>query len=263
MSPGIAHILCAGAFAQIGDAVITALIVDVIDFAVRVLAVDMKPGEPMRAINDPADSDVAISLPVPIARFAACACAAASHPPIKKPRLRGVIEQFSQALGRQLSFQFAEHEGTPKREAPGSRSGLRAQFAISVFSRLTERYSHRFSQVVRIVMRIGERRFRKARPQTEEIRCFPRTRTTPGGRSRLRAQLSVLYFYKAYSGRRVKAKIPIGTGFCRLCLSRCLTSQLAGRIAQGGGKFRQRVISKMLGSTPAPEPLGAQSGGRS
>jgi hypothetical protein len=109
MSPGIAPILCAGAIAQIGDAVVPALVVDVIDFASRVLAVDMKPGEPMRAINSPIDFNVAISVSAPSARFAAGACAAASHPPIKTPRFRGVIEQFSEALSRQSSFQFAEH----------------------------------------------------------------------------------------------------------------------------------------------------------
>jgi hypothetical protein len=136
MSPDIAQILCAGAFAQIGDAVIPALIVDVIDFAAWVLAVDMKPGEPMRAINDPTDRDVAISLPVPVAGFAACACAAASHPPIKKPRFRGVIEQFSEALGRQLSFQFAEHRILPKEKRPAADQGSGRNSRFRDFSRV-------------------------------------------------------------------------------------------------------------------------------
>jgi hypothetical protein len=131
MSPGIAHILCAGAFAQIGDAVIPALVVDVIDLPARVLAVDMKPSEPMRAINDPTNSDVAISLPGPVARFAVRGCAAASHPPIKTPRVRGVIEQLPQALGRQLAFQFAEHEVSQKKSARADRgSGRNSPFQV-------------------------------------------------------------------------------------------------------------------------------------
>jgi hypothetical protein len=136
MSPSIAHILCAGAFAQIRDAVVPALIVDVIDFPARVLAVDIKPGEPMRAMHGPIDGDATISLPAPGARFTACACAAASHPPIKTPRVRGVIEQFSQALRRQRALQFAEHEGVVSQKKSARQPiRLRAQFAISGFSR--------------------------------------------------------------------------------------------------------------------------------
>jgi hypothetical protein len=124
MSPGIAPILCAGAIAQIGDAVISALVVDVIDFRESGARRGHEAGEPMRAINSPTDFNVAISVSAPSARFAACACAAASHPPIKKPRFRGVIEQFSQALCRQLSFQFAEHEGSlPKAKRPAADRG--------------------------------------------------------------------------------------------------------------------------------------------
>jgi hypothetical protein len=92
----VAIIFSAGAFAQIGDAVIAAIAVPVIDFFPRVRTGDMEPGEPMRTITGIIDHDFAISAPVPGARFLARACAAASHPPIKKPRFRGIIEYLSQ-----------------------------------------------------------------------------------------------------------------------------------------------------------------------
>jgi hypothetical protein len=92
----VAIIFSAGAFTQIGDAVIAAIAVPVIDFFPRVLTGDMEPSEPMRAITGIIDHDFAISAPVPGARLLARACAAASHPPIKKPRFRGVIENLPQ-----------------------------------------------------------------------------------------------------------------------------------------------------------------------
>jgi hypothetical protein len=130
----VAGIFSAGAFAQIGDAVISTLAVDVIDLFPRVLAGDMKPGEPMRTIAGFIDFDNAISASVPGARFAAYTGAAASDPPIKKPRFRGVIEQFPQPLGGQPAFQFAEHEGSlPKEERPAADQGSGRYSPFPVF----------------------------------------------------------------------------------------------------------------------------------
>ena len=244
MTPGIAPILCAGAFAQIGDAVVSALVVDVIDYSARVLAVDIKPGEPMRAINGPIDRDVAISLPAPGARFASCSCPAASDPPIKTPRVRGVIEQFSQALGRQLAFEFAEHQGTPQREAPGSRSGLRAQLAISGFSRSNGTlFAPTFSDGAN---RYANRRaaLPKSAPTNRRDPLFSahtsnarRPFTAPG------AAFSAIFL------RGLFRQISQGKNACRhrflpVVPKSVPSSLVAGRIAQGGRKFRSRVICR-------------------
>jgi hypothetical protein len=132
----VASIFSARAFAQIGDAVISTLAVDVIDFCARVLAGDMKPGEAMRAIAGLFDADYPISASVPGARFAAYTGATASHPPIKKPRLRGVVEQFPQPLGGQPAFQFVGHEGnSPKEKRPAADQGSGRNSPFLVFLR--------------------------------------------------------------------------------------------------------------------------------
>ena len=104
-APGdIASVLCVGALAQVGDTIIRRISVLVIDFSDRVLAMDIEPREPVSAVADAAYADEPIAADVQGACFRSRGHASSRFAPIKKPRFRGVIEQFSDLLRREAKL---------------------------------------------------------------------------------------------------------------------------------------------------------------
>ena len=66
-----------------------------IDLLLRMLAMDMEPSEPMGVMMDPIDYDQTIPAGMRAARFLPSGDATAVLAPIKKPRFRGIFEQFA------------------------------------------------------------------------------------------------------------------------------------------------------------------------
>jgi hypothetical protein len=89
---GIARILGMGRLAQIRDAIVRPIVISMIDLSGRVLAVDIKPREPMRVMRYPVDPDQDVPVRVLFTCLHSRGHASLRHAPIKKPRFRGVVE---------------------------------------------------------------------------------------------------------------------------------------------------------------------------
>jgi hypothetical protein len=135
-SGDIASVLRMRALAQVDDTIIRRISVYVIDFTDRVFPMNMEPREPMSAVGGSVNTDHVIAAGVQGAGFRSRGHASSRFAPIKKPRFRGVIEQFSELLRGEAELRFAQHAGDlSKRKRPsagaGSGRGLGAYCLIS------------------------------------------------------------------------------------------------------------------------------------
>jgi hypothetical protein len=89
---GVARILSMGRVAQIRDAIVRPIAISMIDLSCRVLAVDIKPREPMRVMRYPADPDQDVPVRVRVTCLHSRGHASPRYAPIKKPRFRGIVK---------------------------------------------------------------------------------------------------------------------------------------------------------------------------
>ena len=103
---GMPHVFPTPAWFQICDPIVRWISVSVIDFAGRVLAMNVEPGETMRKVPHSVELDGMISVGASSPRFVSGAPWSLPHTPSEATAGRKILEQFFQALRRQLQLVY-------------------------------------------------------------------------------------------------------------------------------------------------------------
>jgi hypothetical protein len=128
-APAVASILSVRGRAQVCDPIIGWIAVPVIDLSGRMLAMDVEPRQPVGVMNETVDSDHDVAIRSATACLGSGGCGSPRYPPMKTPRLRGVIEDFTEPLRGQAALLFTEHGAVLfKRKSPAADRGSGREF---------------------------------------------------------------------------------------------------------------------------------------